>query len=256
MAGEQSKEPDYVEAGRLGVLEDDKQSRDILSEQEDGAPDDIADDSDSGESTEIHIDEEAMSFPNHQTTSVPPKPTPAATIKLSGGFQWKGNSEPQDISILESSGEDTDDEAPRKKSKKRRKEIEQDLTADLHTKAPESTADFERFLLGSPSSSYLWIQYMSFQVQLSEVDKAREIARRAIRTIDFREEQEKLNVWIALLNLEIVYGGEETLDTTFKEAARANDSKTVHLRFASILDQANLTEVNRPILSLDCGLTF
>jgi len=116
------------------------------------------------------------------------------------------------------------------------------LTSEMHTKTPESNADFERLLLGSPNSSYLWIQYMSFQLPLSELDKAREIGRKAIQTINFREEKERLNVWIALLNLENVYGTEDSLQAVFKEAARANDSKTVHLRLASILDQAEKLE--------------
>ena len=114
----------------------------------------------------------------------------------------------------------------------------------MHTKPPESNADFERLLLGAPNSSYLWIQYMSFQLPLSEVDKAREIARRAIKTINFREEKERLNVWIALLNLENVYGTDESLDAVFKEAARANDSKTVHLRLAAIFDQSDKPEAS------------
>ena len=108
---------------------------------------------------------------------------------------------------------------------------------------PESTADFERHLLASPDSSYLWIQYMSFQLQLAEVEKAKDIGRRALQTINIREEQEKLNVWIALLNLENTYGTDESLETVFKDAARHNDSKTVHLRFAAILDESQKTEV-------------
>ncbi|QRV97232.1 rRNA biogenesis protein RRP5 [Ceratobasidium sp. AG-Ba] len=128
------------------------------------------------------------------------------------------------------------------KKRKNKKAILQDLTADLHTKVPESTADFERVVLGSPNSSFLWIQYMSFQLQLSEVDKAREIGRRALQTINYREEQEKLNVWIALLNLENHFGTDESLETIFKDAARHNDSKTVHLRLASILEESEKTQ--------------
>ena len=86
---------------------------------------------------------------------------------------------------------------------------------------------------------------MSFQLQISEIDKAREIAKRAIETINFREEQERLNVWIALLNLENVYGTEESLENVFKDAARANDSKTVHLRLAAIFDQSGKPEVSQ-----------
>ena len=57
------------------------------------------------------------------------------------------------------------------------------------------------------------------------------------------EEQEKLNVWIALLNLENTFGTEESLEKAFKEASRMCDSKTVHLRLASILDESQKTEV-------------
>lgn len=165
-----------------------------------------------------------------------------APLKLSD-YQWFGDTVNIDASHSHES-DDSDDEAPSKK-KKKRTEIEQDLTAQMHSKAPESSADFERLLLGSPNSSYLWIQYMSFQLQLSEIEKAREIGRRALDKISFREEAEKLNVWVALLNLENAYGIDETLEKVFRDAARANDSKTVHLRLASILDQSDKHEVSR-----------
>ncbi|KAL1677463.1 hypothetical protein EV122DRAFT_214020 [Schizophyllum commune] len=168
--------------------------------------------------------------------------TASQSLELLGGFQWNtGAAEPESDAEL-SDESDSETEQPERKKRKKRKEIEKDLTADMHTKAPESTADFERLLLGSPNSSYLWIQYMSFQLQLGEMDKARALARRALSTINFREENEKLNVWIALLNLENAYGTDESLDATFKEAARANDSKTVHLRLAAIFEQSGKIE--------------
>lgn len=170
------------------------------------------------------------------------------SLKLAGGFQWSGSHVLDNESPSESSGEsDVDDQG--KKKKRKRKTIEQDLTADMHTKAPQSNTDYERLLLGSPNSSYLWIQYMSFQLQLSEVEKARDIGKRALKTINFREEQEKLNVWIALLNLENVYGSDETMESTFKDAARHNDSKTIHLRLASIFDQTEKLAVRSDICS-------
>jgi rRNA biogenesis protein RRP5 len=168
------------------------------------------------------------------------------TLNVKNGFQWSHDDTPHtdepDASSDATSDSDIEDTGS-KKRKRKRKEIEQDLTADLQTKTPESNADFERLLLGSPNSSYLWIQYMSFQLQLSEVDKAREIARRALKTINFREEQEKLNVWISLLNLENVYGTDESIEATFKDAARHNDAKTVYLRLAAIFDQSEKYEV-------------
>ena len=85
---------------------------------------------------------------------------------------------------------------------------------------------------------------MSFQLQLSEIDKAREVAKRALQAISIREEQERLNVWIALLNLENTFGTDESLDAVFKDAARHMDSKTVHLRLANIFDQSEKHEVS------------
>ena len=194
----------------------------------------------------MHIDLDVPSQPVFQAISTT-RPTTSvghAPLKIPGGFQWvASNEQPDDHAESESSSDEADGDGQSSKKKRRRKEIEHDLTADLHTKTPESNADFERLLLGSPNSSYLWIQYMSFQLQLSEVEKAKQVARRGIQTINFREEQERLNVWVALLNLENVYGTDETLESTFKDAARHNDSKTVHLRLASILDEADKHEV-------------
>ena len=157
------------------------------------------------------------------------------------GFRWTKEDKSDDEGCDTSSEES--DEGIEKKRKKKKKIIEQDLTAEMQTRSPGSVADFERHLLASPNSSFLWIQYMSFQLQLAEIDKAREIGRRAVQAINIREEQEKLNVWIALLNLENTYGTEESLETLFKDAARHNDAKTVYLRMANIFDQAGNPEV-------------
>ena len=45
--------------------------------------------------------------------------------------------------------------------------------------APETADDFERLLLGSPNSSYLWIKYMAYQLSLADIDAARCVARAA-----------------------------------------------------------------------------
>ncbi|KAF8973590.1 hypothetical protein BDZ97DRAFT_1751613 [Flammula alnicola] len=217
------------------------------SDEEEGAEDIemASQDEESDEEMEVDVDQAQIEYHAKNSSSITPSKgisaAQAPSLTLAGGFQWAGEAHHTDDE--ENSSSDSDEETGEQTKKKRKKkEIEQDLTADMHTKTPESNADFERLLLGSPNSSYLWIQYMSFQLPLSEIDKAREIARRAIKTINFREEKEKLNVWIALLNLENVYGTDETLDSVFKEAARANDSKMVHLRLATIFDQSDKQE--------------
>lgn len=132
--------------------------------------------------------------------------------------------------------EDDDPSTNAKEARKTRKKarIDVDKTAELDVNGPQSATDYERLLLGQPDSSELWIAYMALQMQVSELSKAREIAERALRTINIREQTEKLNVWIAYLNLELVYGNKETLDEVFKRACQYNDEQEVHERLASI----------------------
>ncbi|OLL26878.1 rRNA biogenesis protein rrp5 [Neolecta irregularis DAH-3] len=138
------------------------------------------------------------------------------------GFDWNGETmddlmaQPEQISESENDGST---EARRKK-KRKKTTIPIDRTADLSTKTPESAADYERLILGSPNSSYLWVNYMAFLLQFSDIEKAREIGHRALKTIHFREEEEKMNVWIAFLNLENAFGTENTLEETFKKACQ------------------------------------
>ena len=49
------------------------------------------------------------------------------------------------------------------------------------TAAPTVPADFERLLLASPNSSYLWTRYMAHHLAAQTLDDARAVARRAPR---------------------------------------------------------------------------
>ena len=162
---------------------------------------------------------------------------------LSAGFDWTGATIPI---ADETAPSDVESEVSQPKKKKRRKaEIKIDRTGDLDANGPQSIADFERLLLGQPNSSILWLSYMAFQLELSEVDKAREVAERALKTINMREQEEKLNVWVALLNLENTYGNEESLDSVFKRACQYNDSQDMHERLLSIYIQSGNHEVRK-----------
>lgn len=191
------------------------------------------------------VSEELPSFHFDTSSKVVSKQESSRAALTLGGFQWDGGEDAaSSVGTNDDSEIDDSDFVEITKRKGKKRQIVEDLTADMHTRMPESTADFERHLLSSPDSSYLWVQYMSFQIQLSEIEKAREVGRRALRIINFREEREKLNIWVALLNLETLYGTEESLDKLFKDAARHNDSKTIHLRFASILEHSGKHEVS------------
>ncbi|KAG7754039.1 hypothetical protein KL911_002515 [Ogataea haglerorum] len=151
-----------------------------------------------------------------------------ATDGLSAGFDWTA-------SILDQAKEDvSDDDEMEKPRRKKRKVVAEDQTADLNSRLPQSVSDFERLIVGNPDSSILWMNYMSFQIQLSEIDKAREIGERALKTINYREEQEKLNIWIALLNLENMFGTEESLEATFKRSCQYMDPYVMYQKLAAI----------------------
>ncbi|RVX75051.1 hypothetical protein B0A52_01328 [Exophiala mesophila] len=165
---------------------------------------------------------------------VPPPPTKALSV---GGFDWYGvndstippSSKPTD------SDTDTDAQAPAlKKKKKHRAEIQVDHTGDLDTDGPQSSDDFELLLLSEPDSSLLWLQYMAFHLKLGDADQARSIGERGLRSIGLGRDPEKLNVWIALLNLENAYGDDESIDAMFKRACEYNDPQDIYTRLTSI----------------------
>jgi rRNA biogenesis protein RRP5 len=175
------------------------------------------------------------------------KPTVSA-LNVSGGFDWSGRApSPAPSASSESSSDEAESSSRKKKSKSKSKS---DGAVDLAATAiddsqPSTISEFDRALLSSPNSSFIWIQYMSFHLQLHEIEKARQIGRRALEKINYREEEEKLNVWMALVNLEIGFGTDEISDKLFKEAASYNDARLVHMRYAEALHAAGKDEVSQ-----------
>lgn len=58
-----------------------------------------------------------------------------------------------------------------------------------------------------------------------------------------REEQEKLNVWVALLNLENLYGTEESLKKVFERALQFCEPAPVYQQLADIYSNSNKIKV-------------
>eukprot|EP00879_Flechtneria_rotunda_P009200 GHRR01009633.1.p1 GENE.GHRR01009633.1~~GHRR01009633.1.p1 ORF type:complete len:1069 (+),score=440.49 GHRR01009633.1:481-3207(+) len=110
-----------------------------------------------------------------------------------------------------------------------------------HSEQPESVTGYEQQLMADPNSSYTWIKYMAFQLKLGEVEAAKRIGERALSTIAMTAEQEKFNVWVALLNLENAYGGanaEEAVMTTFKRGVQYCEPKALYLALLGILERS------------------
>ncbi|KAM6203268.1 protein RRP5 homolog [Sarcoramphus papa] len=178
------------------------------------------------------------------------KPGEAPRLQVSIGFTWDEDVNAMDVPVLnqkEESSESEEEEDPQsklKKQTKKEKELQKQkkekelckLEAALMdpSRQPQSADDFDRLVLSSPNSSILWLQYMAFHLQATEIEKARAVAERALKTICFREEQEKLNVWVALLNLENMYGTEETLMKVFERAVQYNEPLKVFQHLCDI----------------------
>uniref|UniRef100_M3ZCB8 Protein RRP5 homolog n=1 Tax=Nomascus leucogenys TaxID=61853 RepID=M3ZCB8_NOMLE len=189
--------------------------------------------------------EETNVLPKEKQT----KPAEVPRLQLSSGFAWNARLDsltPALPPLAESSDSEEDEkphQATKKKSKKERELEKQKAEKELSRieealmdpgRQPESADDFDRLVLSSPNSSILWLQYMAFHLQATEIEKARAVAERALKTISFREEQEKLNVWVALLNLENMYGSQESLTKVFERAVQYNEPLKVFLHLADI----------------------
>ncbi|KAK1333495.1 LOW QUALITY PROTEIN: hypothetical protein QTO34_005879 [Cnephaeus nilssonii] len=178
------------------------------------------------------------------------RPADVPRLQLSSGFLWDVGLESLTPALppRRESSDSEEDEKPqqttqKKKSKKERELEKQKAEKELSRmeealmdpgRQPESADDFDRLVLSSPNSSILWLQYMAFHLQATEIEKARAVAERALKTISFREEQEKLNVWVALLNLENMYGSQESLTKVFERAVQYNEPLKVFLQLADI----------------------
>eukprot|EP00912_Choanoflagellata_sp_UC4_P002494 UC4_evm1s1580 len=73
---------------------------------------------------------------------------------------------------------------------------------------------------------------------MTEFERAREVAKKALKTISFRDEGEKMNVWIAMMNMEAIYGDEDSLERVFEEAYKSNDPKKTYFGYLGVLQRS------------------
>ncbi|XP_060588543.1 protein RRP5 homolog [Ruditapes philippinarum] len=175
-------------------------------------------------------------------------------LDLGQGFSWDTefklpSQKQEDISSDDSADEDSQKQVKKSKEQIREEKIEEEkriyrvkmqrLEGEIQ---PETADDFDRLVLQSPNSSLVWLRYMAFHLETTEIDKARAVAERALKTISFREEQEKLNVWVAYLNLENMYGTSTTVTKVLTRAAQQNDQITVYLQMITIYVKSGKNE--------------
>ena len=165
---------------------------------------------------------------------------------MAGSFDWSGNAlkENGDAGFESDSAVSIQASRPKKRKKG---EVPEDLTAELDANHPQSIADFERLLLGQPNSSNLWLSYMAHQLEHGEIEKARAVAERAVKTINHQSRDsaaDAMDAWIGYLNLEILHGDAEAVDAVFERACEVNDAQEIQTRLAKIYIMSGDFEVS------------
>ncbi|ESO12555.1 hypothetical protein HELRODRAFT_63003 [Helobdella robusta] len=103
----------------------------------------------------------------------------------------------------------------------------------------EKRLELEKATLMEPNSSLVWLNLLAFDIESGEIERAREVGVRAIKTISYREEKEKLNVWMGCINMEYQYGCEESLKEITDSALKCCDPYKIycHVRDMYSADQ-------------------
>ncbi|XP_028629899.1 protein RRP5 homolog [Grammomys surdaster] len=254
LSSQEKKEPQKSQRGGQGKRErqESESEQELVNKRpkKSGAPEE----DDSGVEVYYREGEDEVEEPKLPPRGKPTKPTEVPRLHLSSGFIWDVglDSLTPVLPLRDESSDSEEDEQPhpakKKKGKKERELEKQKAEKELSRieealmdpgRQPQSADDFDRLVLSSPNSSILWLQYMAFHLQATEIEKARAVAERALKTISFREEQEKLNVWVALLNLENMYGSQESLTKVFERAVQYNEPLKVFLHLADIYTKSD-----------------
>ena len=97
---------------------------------------------------------------------------------------------------------------------------------------------------------------MAFMLDKLDIEAARRIAEKAVKSISMTAEDEKLNIWIAFMNLENKFGTMESLQAVVRRALDVNDKKKVYLQLISIYKNSGKTEHVEDIFKKLCKKYF
>merc|ERR1711865_487253 len=93
---------------------------------------------------------------------------------------------------------------------------------------------------------------MAFHLKMSDLERGRQVAERAVKHVGFAEGKERFNVWVAFMNLECTFGTEQTADAVFRRAASHNDARETHLQLARIHERNKKSELASNIYETCC----
>lgn len=88
---------------------------------------------------------------------------------------------------------------------------------------------------------------MAFLIGQGDLEGAKALVDRALNTINYREDTEKFNVWVAALNTEVVYGNEDAALALLHRALMHADARKMYVAAVDIFDSAD-----KAALAEDC----
>ena len=142
--------------------------------------------------------------------------------------------EEDDENDMEVEDEKEDKKEKRKSSSKREKDnLKKEIKIREIERANENNEIknvpyYERIILKDHDNSLNWIEYASYILDTLNLASARQIFERALKVIDIAKINEKLNVWVAYLNLENIYGDEKSFNSILDRAKEVCDKKLLY----------------------------
>lgn len=104
-------------------------------------------------------------------------------------------------------------------------ELIQDST---HYKGRE---EWEKEVVRRPDSVEVWVQFMSYVYEEEGLEAARRLGKRALAVINFRDDNARMALWKARINLEFHFGTPKSTADLFKLAINSVD----HFKMATHL---------------------
>uniref|UniRef100_A0AC35UEV1 S1 motif domain-containing protein n=1 Tax=Rhabditophanes sp. KR3021 TaxID=114890 RepID=A0AC35UEV1_9BILA len=167
------------------------------------------------------------------------EPEVEADISLEAEAVEEQDSEDEPMEVDEADESEEEAEEEEKVVEKVKKQV---IEHDVEFEA-NSDEEFIRLIAGNPNNSTLWIQYIGFYLTQDNLKKAREVAEKALKTINYEEKDDIFNVWTAYLNMEAQYGDEDKISKAFTRAANSCDELKMAKQMVKILKNAQLNDL-------------
>ena len=97
---------------------------------------------------------------------------------------------------------------------------------------------------------------MAFMLDKLDIEAARRVAERAVKSIGMTAEEDKLNLWIAYMNLENQFGSEDNMQSVTRRALEVNDQRKVYLQLINLYRSSNKLEHVEAIFKKLCKKYF